>query len=1147
MGIDTYEAVNGLQGCVNDVEAMQILLMNRYAVPDKRIRLLVNAQATRRGMLEAFADHLINNPDIRRGDQILFHYSGHGSQSPARPEDYEPDGLNETLVPYDSRLADGYDITDKELACLLDRLASAKGDHITVILDCCHSGSGTRAPQSDSAARVRRVPADTRMPPAGLDADLVGPRGGDPRSAGLSAGEANRLPYVLLAGCRDEELSYEYYGSVEDSAAWHGALTFFTLTTWRQLPEGATYSELYDRVAPLVNAEYRSQMPQCEGDRDRVIFSGVRVERDPLISVHAVSPDGAAVQLAAGLVHGLHPGTQLAIYPPEVRTKSEIQQNPLVTVGVVSVTATTAEATLNGQATQPIIAGARALITEQSDTGLRLAVRLAGDEVHRDALDRLRAEIAGDPLSPYLRIEDDPGAPADLVVVAHNQTLGIYGDADIETPLVEPFAITPAGAQGDPILSARRALESIVRFRAVLNLSNNTGSTLNGKVRLGLRRYLPDGRRAESLPAEAIGPGGELSVYFDPRDSSRNLWVVDVYNDSDVDVYPHVFTLSPDYSIKRLYPGVGQPDTFAPGQSEPFPVGLANKTTQLELTLPEGWDASRDYVKAIVTTQPSDLGMLAQDALTVPAPVRAADRGPRSAIEKLIDAVTFGQQTRFASPYTPVDEQDWTVAQLAINTIRKYRTIELSPRADRVALADGLTLIKPEGFTGSVTVTTLGSATRGELADTDLRPPPGLACCPDTFRLTGRPGTRGLGPTGLILGLDIDDAARRGISADNPLRIELPPAELHGATDMWPVIFDGEDYLLAGYGGEDSVVNVVSLPTPVTTLTDGGRRPTTRGLGRTLRLFIYKKLGRHTPELALRRADLEDNQVIYHPAEPGQIRRGQRVALFIHGLVSDTRWMIQGPAQFLRARVARYDHFLTWDYESFGTGAEHSGEQLALALRRQCGFGPDDDITVDIYAHSLGTLVARCLIELSGGHAFIDRAVLAGPPNHGSTLATTGRMLAFLVTHLLNRASVIPLLGSLNWPLKYLYEQGVALADLAVDSPLTTKLNRLEAPSNVPYLVLAGKNLQNEAEPNRVKRLATKIFDKGLYELFGDDNDIAIGLTSMLGLRDHAYPLLTAETLPCDHFQYYATPEGQQAIQRWAQLTRPVPSDTWPR
>ena len=58
--------------------------------------------------------------------------------------------------------------------------------------------------------------------------------------------------------------------------------------------------------------------------------------------------------------------------------------------------------------------------------------------------------------------------------------------------------------------------------------------------------------------------------------------------------------------------------------------------------------------------------------------------------------------------------------------------------------------------------------------------------------------------------------------------------------------------------------------------------------------------------------------------------------------------------------------------------------------------------------------------------------------------------------------------------------------------------------------------------------------DAGLDEFFGEQNDIAIGLSSMRGLRGGAYPLLTTEILPCNHFHYYVIPEGQQAIKRWA-------------
>ena len=101
IGIDRYKAVSSLRGCVNDVEAMRTLLINRYSVPDDHIRLLTNEAATRIGILKAFQEFLIDNPQIRRGDQILLHYNGHGSQMPVSPGEFEPDGLSETLVPHE--------------------------------------------------------------------------------------------------------------------------------------------------------------------------------------------------------------------------------------------------------------------------------------------------------------------------------------------------------------------------------------------------------------------------------------------------------------------------------------------------------------------------------------------------------------------------------------------------------------------------------------------------------------------------------------------------------------------------------------------------------------------------------------------------------------------------------------------------------------------------------------------------------------------------------------------------------------------------------------------------------------------------------------------------------------------------------------
>jgi pimeloyl-ACP methyl ester carboxylesterase len=339
-----------------------------------------------------------------------------------------------------------------------------------------------------------------------------------------------------------------------------------------------------------------------------------------------------------------------------------------------------------------------------------------------------------------------------------------------------------------------------------------------------------------------------------------------------------------------------------------------------------------------------------------------------------------------------------------------------------------------------------------------------------------------------------------------------------------PVIYDGEDYLLAGYGGEGpDVVELVSLPAVAAP---------TRGMGRTLRLFLYKKMGRRITEFGLRNGVAQGGEAVYSPVSRDQFQPGDRVAILVHGFKDDTGWFVQNVAPMLLDEILPYDHVLTWDYETWGTPIEESGEDFARALAQQCGFGPDDGITVHVYAHSMGTLVSRAMIELSGGHQIVDGLCLAGPPNHGSTLINMARGAAFLVMTGLNQASKAPPIGLVTWPLKALFEAGEGFADLVVDSHIQRTLNGLDRPDNVPYLVLAGTNLPDPLL-SRYNRLAHKVFDKTLDAIFGEENDTAIGLSSMRGVRDEAYPRLKIEELPCDHSGYYVIAEGRDAIKRW--------------
>ena len=130
---------------------------------------LRNEQATREAVIDGFRGHLAG---AGPGDVTLFYYAGHGSQEQA-PEQFwhlEPDRLDETLVCYDSRTPGCWDLADKELARLIDEVTDRAG-HVAVILDCCHSGAGTRGELAEGVT-IRRAPIDGRIRP--LDSFLAG-------------------------------------------------------------------------------------------------------------------------------------------------------------------------------------------------------------------------------------------------------------------------------------------------------------------------------------------------------------------------------------------------------------------------------------------------------------------------------------------------------------------------------------------------------------------------------------------------------------------------------------------------------------------------------------------------------------------------------------------------------------------------------------------------------------------------------------------------------------------------------------------------------------------------------------------------------------------------------------------------------------
>lgn len=153
IGINDYPLRDRLHGAVTDVELQKQLLIHRFKFHPDDIHTLTDGQATRQNILSAFDEYLLGQ--VREGDVVVFHYSGHGAQvqefermqeflSGLNIDCIDDSCQNSTIVPVDY-LGGGQNAVQDIMGHTLFLMRSAlPTDKVTFVLDCCYSGGGKR-------------------------------------------------------------------------------------------------------------------------------------------------------------------------------------------------------------------------------------------------------------------------------------------------------------------------------------------------------------------------------------------------------------------------------------------------------------------------------------------------------------------------------------------------------------------------------------------------------------------------------------------------------------------------------------------------------------------------------------------------------------------------------------------------------------------------------------------------------------------------------------------------------------------------------------------------------------------------------------------------------------------------------------------
>ena len=262
IGINRYRIPGAdLRGCVNDVVNMQSVLTSLYGFAKKDITTLVDYDATKKNMQAAIKALVASG---KKGDVLLLHYSGHGANVPDANGD-EADRRDEILCPTD--LDWKAPLTDDWLRATLDKLRA--GVNFTVVMDCCHSGSNTRAllpPDAKSMPRYLPNPWDIMAEESGRKLRgkvAVGMRSATAAKRKRSDIAIVEIPEVLVTGCRDTQTSAD----ASIGGTFNGALTYHLVAALKAAKGKTTYRKLHaDVLARLAKSKF-DQVPQLEGSK----------------------------------------------------------------------------------------------------------------------------------------------------------------------------------------------------------------------------------------------------------------------------------------------------------------------------------------------------------------------------------------------------------------------------------------------------------------------------------------------------------------------------------------------------------------------------------------------------------------------------------------------------------------------------------------------------------------------------------------------------------------------------------------------------------------------------------------------------------------------------------------------------------------
>ncbi len=690
----------------DDVDLMRDLLVDRFYFPRRNVRVLKTEEATREAILAA-VDQLIER--VTSDDVVVLYYSGHGSRM---RDAAAPGGWRETLVAFDSGRSErqakectsypesgcedlwsfeevppgeedlcgpradrtprgddeNQDVQDREIDDWVRRL-NQKTPYVSLIFDCCHSGSLHRPAGAAREAVPDFRPADGGDPPS----HRAGSRTGDPEGTGSGWLPVARRRMVMVAACERSEFSWE-----RRKEPSHGLFTYELCAALSELGPEASWIDVLEAVSPAIRKERLDQHPQMEGEIDLKVLGRTRVRAKNYLPV--VAAGSGVVDLWGGAAHGVAAGSVWTIRPPGTRSRhlgEEVARVRIELVRPATCRGRVVEETADPIEADPIEVGQRAFLLEHTLPAPALEVVVTAPEDRRSKLVEMLGRskhlaVVEEEVIAHCLAPRDPVGPGDPLPF-----LGPLAESTLA--VVDRAGQLQARPRFDDDLGVELLAQDLVklaRFKGLQHLENpDPESLLRGRVdlRILLRRE----------PEQPLEPATDDEEYGFVVVEDRERVDFEIENKHDQDVWVSLVQFDCDHSISVLMPLRGHPyfrrggKKLTPGQVWRLGRDYYRMPDGVRQFLPEGFpwpaaegepqDVSVTHFKLMVTSVSADFEFLEQEDTRYL---------PKHPLEELALLYHSNRGTRrvLLPPEDIAEDEDWTVVTKSLGIRRRQKT-----------------------------------------------------------------------------------------------------------------------------------------------------------------------------------------------------------------------------------------------------------------------------------------------------------------------------------------------------------------------------------------------------------------------------------------------------------------------------------------